>query len=325
MALVLLSKYAEEDEMGFGKLFQKITWAIDPLCADNSIQLKAATALETLSRSLNFLVKPVAVILEEQIPYLVGDSKSKADFASQIEQNLSQWISKTKIPNLEKPSLLIEKNFSVKSGALQLIHWAQENICDVIVATTHAKHRQKPGNLGTFAESLFLQSPLPLFMVPIETELPSKYDHVFFPTDLSPNSLRTLDLILELTHELQAQLTLFHKFFGFLPGVVEFPNSTAAKTAYIEKVHFLQRIELEQTCKKLREQGLIVNLVTDQIETDYVSTSITVRTHDLRSGFIAMASHTQDELHCLPGSVTRQVLSNARIPVLVLHPERQKY
>lgn len=302
-------------------VFKNILWAIDPLAKDKLPQESAAHALQSFSKSLSFAVQPVSVILEDQIPYLVGPNFSLADFKSQIEKKIDPWVAQLKIPSIAPTKLIVEKEFSIKRGVQTLLKFASDNHFDLIVASTHAKKLNGGPELGTFAETLFLHSNIPLLLISPKSKVPPQYKEILFPTDLSIPSLETLYLIEALALELKAHVTLFHKIRSFARDIVEFPYSADARSNYLEQLQYDQQGELERIVIHLKEHGIPANFIIDRIEADYVSKSISQRAERTKECFIAMVSHTGADKLTLPGSITRQVIRSTHVPVLVIHPE----
>lgn len=300
---------------------QKVLWAIDPLAKDKGPQEIAARVLQSLSQSLPFTIQPVSVILEDQIPYLVGQVHSPADFKTQIEDGVKTWLNHFQFRSVLPFQLLVEKEFSLKSGVKTLLQFASDNHFDVIIASTHAKKRNGESELGTFAETLFLYSHTPILLVSPKAKVPQHYKEIFFPTDLSTASRQALKAVESIATGLKAHVTLFHKIFSFTKDVVEFPYSADARSNYLERVHYDQQGELEKLTEELKAEGIPTSFVIDRVEADYISKSITQRAERTRDCLIAMASHTGNDSLSLPGSITRQVIRGTTIPVLVLHPE----
>lgn len=302
--------------------FKRILWAIDPIPKNKHLQETAARLLKALSLGMNFSIQPISVLLEDQLPYLLGRRYNTDEFSSNLVESLKKWLLPLQLRNLEPPKILIEKEFSWKKGVEKLLKFAEENHFDLIVATTHAKNRNGHPDLGTFSETLFLQSGVPLLLLSPKARIPTRYTEILYPTDLSVQSLRALNYIEPIAKSLKAHITLFHKIFSFTKEIVEFPYSTDARSNFIEQLHYDQQGELESLTNRLKQKGIPASFVIDRIEADYTSQAITYRAERLKDCFIAMASHTGNDLPSMPGSITRQVIRNTLVPVLVLHPQK---
>jgi nucleotide-binding universal stress UspA family protein len=303
--------------------FSRVLWAVDPLVKDKTAQNITGEFLKTISQSFSFEVKPVGVILEAQIPCLVGPSETTSDFVTKLEGQLKEWLSLQGIPHLIPPQILVEPSFSIKSAVENLLQYAEKQSFNLIVASTHAKLRTSPTELGTFSETLFLLSSLDILLVNPTARVPSRYSQIFFPTDISSASLDALNSIQEFAKSLKAHLTLFYKSPNFTKDVVEFPLSSDARSLYLERVNAFQQEELEQAVSSLRSQGVSADWLVDRISADYVSKAIVSRAEQFKSFFIAMLSHTTDSQKGLPGSTTRQVIRNTNLPVLILHTKKE--
>lgn len=305
-------------------IIKSILWAIDPLTKDKTAQETVPKAIKALIRSPETKIYPISVILEEQIPYLAGPNVTKADFRSHVEASVNQWINQFQLPNIEPWELIVEPSFSIKAAATTLSQVCLRKNCDFIICTTHAKPRARTMELGTFSESLFLLAQCSLFLVHPQGRIPDLFQEVFFPTDLSAVSLASLDLIVPTLKSLGSHLTLFHKSIHVSKDIIELPMSGDAKSQYISQKQIEKTFSLQQIKNQLTKEGIQVDLILDNLNSEYISQSITTRANALKNGFIAMASHSQNLPGSIPGSITRQVLRNTELPVWVLHPQSQR-
>ncbi|MFM8316019.1 MAG: universal stress protein [Deltaproteobacteria bacterium] len=178
--------------------------------------------------------------------------------------------------------------------------------------------------LGTFSETLFLSSELPLFLVNPRGPIPQSYQEIFFPTDLSAVSLGSLEPIEELAQHLHAHVTIFHKVLPFTKDIVEFPYTSDVRSHFLEQLQITAQDKLDSIISRLKEKGVQSTLVLDRIEAEYVSKAITSRAERNKECLIAMVSRTDLGPQTLPGSITRQVLRSTVVPVWVLHPNRKQ-
>jgi len=309
--------------MNMSSKFSKILWAIDPLTQDKTAQMIAADGLKAFARSLSFEVQPLSVILEAQIPYLVGPKVTTSDFRTKIAEQVKSWIYPLQVPNLKEPQIIVEPTFSIKSGVVNLITFAKKNSFDLIVACTHAKHRDCETEFGTFSETLFLNSQLDLLLINPKTKVPPRYTDIFFPTDLSPISLEGLRAIQPLAKSLKAHLTVFYKSPNFTKDIVEFPLSADARSIYLERMNNYRQEELEEAVFSLRSEGVSADWILDRLDSSYVSNVIVSRTETMKSCFISMVSHTSPLPIGIPGSTTRQVIRKTTLPVLILNTSKE--
>jgi len=308
--------------MGRENIFHKVLWAVDPFVSDYSLQNTVAKILKVFSRTFSFSIHPVSVVLADQIPYLVGKDSSVETFANQVEAKINGWLSQLALKSIEPVTLRIEPEFSIRSAVRNILTLFEKNSYTVIVASTHAKKRKEGVDLGTFSETLLLLSQAPVFLVPPQFEVPDKFTEIFYPTDLSLNSLATLKSLVPLASALDAEITLFHKMISFAKDIVDFPYSSDARSNYLEQLHDSSASELQKLVTQLQNFGIRSQFIIDRIEADYTSKSIAQHAQSKKGRIIALVSHSTPRTFSLPGSVTRQVVRCTSLPVLILQPEK---
>lgn len=298
--------------------FQKALWAIDPLVKDKSFQEVTAEVLRALGKQMKLSIEPVSVLLEAQIPHLIGPAHTTSDFQMEVTRTAQEWLTAKKISGMEPPKVLLEKELSVRAAVLQLVKYAKDNHFDVIACSTHAKDRGNGKELGTFAETLFFSSNTTVLFVSPRSMVPERFSSLFFPTDLSPVSLRGLDWISLLAKEANIPVTVFHKVDPSPKGMIEFTHDAIARTKFFENESTKRNEILKTLASRFKDQGIAVEVILEPINGTYISQSILSRVG--KDSLVAMVSSTSDGKHSLPGSVTRQVIRGAKNPVFVLPP-----
>ncbi len=311
--------------MELSSAFKNVVWAVDPLVKDKTFQEVVPHFLKAFFNSTPNNILPASVILESQIPYLVGPEYTPSDFKVKMEASLNQWLGGLALPHLSPASLLMETTFSVKAATEKLIAFAKSHSSNLIVCTTHAKPREHSQELGTFSENLFLNTNLPLLLIHPQSQAPKKFQEFFFPTDISSVSIKALNQIKPIAKSLKAHITLFHKSLSFTKDVVDFPFSSDVRSRYVSQRQMEQILELNDILKQLREEEISSDLIVDSFEHEYVAKSIVAKAESFKNVLIAMASHSHHNPNSIPGSVTRQVLRSTKLPLWVLHPQHPIY
>ena len=96
------------------------------------------------------------------------------------------------------------------------------------------------------------------------------------------------------------------------------------RSRYTNQRQMDETFVLQQIAAKIKEEHISVDLIIDTLNSEYIAKSIIERTKFLKSGFIAMASHSEPVSGSLPGSVTRQVVRNTELPIWILHERKTK-
>jgi nucleotide-binding universal stress UspA family protein len=198
------------------------------------------------------------------------------------------------------------------------VEHAKKANAEMIVASTQSKKGVTRFLFGSFAETLVLQSEIPVLLVSPKTAPARKFRHIFFPTDLTDKSRQVFEGAIALAIAHKAKLTLFHK--------VEYLNeySVAAFVPPINQEYLrsdLQRRKAELTglAEQARARGVKVDIVLDSKVRSIVDSIVSAAKRG-KADLIAMASQTGPVATALLGSVTRQLLRSATCPVWVVHP-----
>ena len=166
--------------------------------------------------------------------------------------------------------------------------------------------------MGSFAESLTLESEIPLFIVNPRTAPTKHYEEVVFPTDLSEESFRGFQEVMRVTRQIGAKITLYHKvqFFG---EMVEGFNGLGQE---IEN----REAKLLTWSERAKSSGVGCEIFIDKKPGGLVE-SILEYAAGARSELIAMVAESGELETKLLGSVTRQVIRHADCPVLVFRAD----
>jgi len=177
--------------------------------------------------------------------------------------------------------------------------------------------------LGSFAEDLVLQSPLPTLVVHPDHggKAWSKLRSVLFPTDFSESSFEAFTRTVLLARVLKLPIRLYHKLEYLYPDLLPaFLYPAVSKTS-------LQayRRELKQGSREWVEfgqkYGVKVTLELDGDSDRRLDGILKAQKALGNSTLIAMASQSNRTEAILLGSLSRQVLRSAPCPVLVVHPD----
>lgn len=210
---------------------------------------------------------------------------------------------------------------------------AIRNKSDLIVMTTHGRGALARFWLGSVADELVRQSPVPvLLMRPTDlavdlTREPS-LKHILVPLDGSELAEQMLPKVMGLGQLLDADYTLMRvvKPIGTLVPVGETGAVGFQVETMIDRIAGLQqqlvreaRDYLERTAEPMRDRGLTVGSRVDVA--DQPATAILEDAVPPQIDMVAMKTHGRRGLSRLfLGSVADKVIRGAHVPVLVHHP-----
>jgi len=303
-------------------LTRKITWSLDPFEENQEFQKNLYQTLVAWVGSRSFEVVPVHVLS-------VGDSEVAAEMN---EEDCGKWreVSSKAISSvlqgldgcvLQEPRTLLQASFSCRDSVAGLLDEAHAMGSELIAVGTHGRKGLNRFLLGSFAETLLLESDLPLLVVNPECEPVEKLVHMVYPTDLSEGSLKVLYELLPEIRERDLKVTLYHK----LPRTVEAAVSAGAQVfgasylpldRFYKKQKEMAEAQLEQVQSSMESKGVSCLTFLDMEPTPAVD-GIAALTDSIEGSFVGIVAQSGPFSSALLGSLVRQVVRTSRVPVWV--------
>jgi nucleotide-binding universal stress UspA family protein len=208
-------------------------------------------------------------------------------------------------------------------------HVCKQSI-DLVVMTTHGRGGFARFWLGSVADELVRQLPVPVLLLRPDAHAPSTAvartpRRMLIPLDGSANAEVIVPHVLALGQAAQAEYTLLRVVesvaiahpFPVAPAVRELDDQL------IDQLRIDAQIYLEQVAERLAAQGLATRI--EVVVAPQPASAILEQAQQDRSDLIAMATHGRRGLaRVLLGSVADNVLRGATIPVLLYRAPRQK-
>jgi nucleotide-binding universal stress UspA family protein len=204
---------------------------------------------------------------------------------------------------------------------------------DLIVMTTHGRGPLSRFWLGSVADQLIRQAPVPVLLVRPAEECPDlsavhELHHVLITLDGGPIAEEVIEPAIALGEPFQARYTLLRVIPPASDMSVAFPEGQAAVSGQrlLDYLHTLDeqleadaRADLERTAERLRARGLSVEMAVTR--NAQAAAGILDYAHTHAVDVIALETHGRAGLARLfLGSVADKVLRGATIPVLVQRP-----
>lgn len=301
---------------------KKILWAVDPFSGNRTVQRATLQAIKTLTKSQNTEIFPVYVLtagfFEPLMPLLLG-SKRNIQVSGQSEiERISAGL---KLKGMQPLKIIVEPSFSKRKGCQTLVDHARKIKADLIALGTHSKTGPQRWVMGSFAETLALLCDLPFLVVNPSWKRAKTFDRILFPTDFSPESHAAFKRVMELAHQLDAKIILYHQFRADLtPGLIYVLESYTAYEPNYDKDLARSRAEIEKWLQEAREEGLQVEGILDSKATGSAAQSILKQA---RKGvaLIAMGARSGPISASLLGSTTRDIMRRSPYPVWIIHPK----
>lgn len=298
----------------------KILWAIDPFDQLRETEDRIVKVLKKYSEIGNIEIYPT---------YVLSPGHLVIEFKGAAEKALEAKLQGISIQGLEKYEVVTDTRSSFKSNAQTLWKHAKNKGCDFIVVGSHGRKGVQRLFLGSFAETLFLLSEIPVMVIGSHSTQP--LDHfplkMLVPNDLTlPNS------------PFFKQAFSFASFFKMkttLLSAIVRPIETSIQSGvyllsggwpvfpdFMEK-NKKQREDAAATIRKNAFQyDLPLEVFIDE-KSFGITQSILTFSRDHNVDLITMAAESGPIASALIGSITRQVVREAPCPVLVLRAPPQ--
>jgi nucleotide-binding universal stress UspA family protein len=298
-----------------------VLWAVDAVPGHKDIQMKTGQVLKALLNGLDAEVEPVTVLSPDQIGLLEHVFRRHADVHRQeVEKILADWTQEANFLNKRLPKILVQDEFSISRSTRCLRDYAREVGANLIALGTSAKSGFTRAVMGSFAESVALQSETPLFIVSPETRPVAEIKEILFPTDFSGSCRQALDQLLPVAAAKRAHITFFYKLEYLTPQTRDVIVTYPPYKAYMEQDVADKQKTAEEWQGMAANEGVSADIVFDKT-TNYVVDSILDAADKMRDGMIAMASQ-RGRAAVVLGSITRDLIRRSPQPVWVIHAHK---
>lgn len=305
------------------EVFKRVLWAVDAFPDSPDIQAQAGRAIRSLLQHMPATVEPVYVVRPVPPALFAYEGPALQEGIEKHALENLEWLAKlVQLPNIASPHFLAAEKPSVGSVVSALIEYAKKGQFDLIAVGTHARKGVPRLFLGSVAERLILESPLPVLVTNASAtfQVRSPLKHFLFPTDFSESSRKVFDSFLSTARLLDVDILIFHQEEYLYPQLAYpfvVPPVSQASLAEMRAAWRKQGTEWVTYAKKMGVRAKF-HLARPGAST---AKSIVKAAKKLPSSMIAMASQSSLMESVLLGSVTRQVVRTASCPIFVIHPE----
>ena len=302
---------------------KRIIWAVDPLQSPQEAK-KMFLEMKILAKRLNCQIQPVAVFSQSTDDYYIKLTTLRdKGIESFAYKTLNAYLKKANVKNLLPSHVVYSRKLSNREMAVTLSEYAEKTNAFIIFANTRAKKTWNPFRLGGFSETLVATSQVPVLLLNQSAVTKNKVSSILFPTNFSRESKTALESLAMMAKPLKSKIVLFNQVENpnlFVPSYAEFSMAVDWET--------MQKDAEKATAKDLKKMA-------DQISSDGVKCESIVQRQkkslakeilELASkqnvDLIALSSHQGRLSQALLGGTARDILLQAKCPVLVFHRPR---
>lgn len=298
--------------------FKRILWAVDVL-EDLETQKNALSTAKILMLTTGAEVQPVFVL---GTPYNEESAKRiqelEKEFSSLAESRLNNFCQRHEVPRFGGVKILIVRNTSRRKQVREFLRYAEEASADVILLSTHARKGMERLFVGSFAETLALESRIPLITVNPSVSSVGQIGKILFPTTFQKRLRPAFEQCVQFAKGINASVTLFYKELA-VDGELFTPHLEE-----ILKRDSVHRLEVsEQWRTWAMGYGVQTELHLDN-KPGYPSSAILEFAKKNDFGMIAVASQADSISAALVGSMARRLIREAGCPVWIFNVRDQE-
>lgn len=285
-----------------------ILWALDPF----------ETAIPAPARLISTLGDSDAKVRIEPI-YLLGTDGMGIPVPI-AEEAMKRKLSRVKLRGLQAPKVLTFDGPSPRKAVDALLKYAKSRQADLIVVGTHSRKGLPRLFLGSFAETLLLRSKIPVLITHPEGKTSGLIQNIVFPTDLSAGSRRLFRRALKLAKACRARLTIVHGIPHPIEPLIQSGVSLLGggwdpSSQLVTEAEEQARRALKSLVREASKAGVKTSCV---LQPAPLPVRDVILAASRKSDVIAMGAQSGSVAAALIGSITRQVVREARCPVWVI-------
>lgn len=278
------------------------------------------SVLKPLLKSGEAVVQPVTILNREDAAMGTYLKNRIGSLRAATERHLAEKLTELGVQGLAAPKVIFADGSSNQRAVMALLKYAKKVEADLIAVGSHSRQGVERLFLGSFAETLSLQSPIPLLVVnPNQRPIVERLNTVLFPTDFSEKSREGLDIVCNSLRGTKRKLVLFHSYVYPVQFYMDPFAAYPISQSMVDEEFNEMKAKGEEWCKELRGLGLNCKFIIDR-KSLTAADGILAAMRREKAGMIAMVSATGKWGTRLLGSVTRQVLRSSMRPVWVVHP-----
>lgn len=298
---------------------KKIIWAVDITQKPKEVK-NIVTELKQWSQKTNCEVLPVAVfpkaILDIPLSLL---EKRKSHLTHSATNEVTQFLKSANANSFLNPEVLLCSSPSNRSMAMTLLDYAESQKAFAIFANSHTKNLWNTFTIGGFAFTLTSLSHIPVLLMNLKAKPSKEIKNIIFPTDFSQDSKAALNHLKPVAKFFRSNVVLFNQmeYYNYLPLSREKLKKEYTKE-HFKKMRSERTHEANAWVEKLSASGIKAEAIMKP-EKKSLWSEIDSLAKRKKAGLVALSSTGGPVTQTILGSVTRNLVANAKYPVLVFH------
>lgn len=305
----------------------RIIWALDAFEDNKELNQKMADYLTQIHKTTMAEIEPLYLLRENEIVLPTYEVPAwVTDHSKTAESLFREVLTDYNLPFLKDPKVIPHASQSHAGAAETLSHYAARTQTDLIVVGSHGRQGIQRFILGSFAESLLLQSEVPVCVIGPHTTHMHGPKNILFPTEFGEHSKDNFRHTLELAKNLRAGITLLHAIPRPIESLFEMDTRPKVYNYKGQMLSLEQIVELTIESQSHRAQHWVSWAEKEGVTAQFIIDSSfkavdelileTVEKADI--DMIVMEAQSGPLSAALLGSYTRNVVRKANCPVYVL-------
>jgi nucleotide-binding universal stress UspA family protein len=300
----------------------KIIWSVDPT-QDPAEAKNIIKELKIWAKHLNCEVQPVSIFSKSTLNVPIEMAFPWKEKLQEVAQkSITRFLKKTQAKGFLLPELVFVPALSNRKLASEMAKYAEKRNAQLIFANTRAKKTWNPFRLGGFAETLVATSRVPVLLLNPSSVPSSKIPSILFPTDFSKDSKNAIVKLEPWAKAFNSKILLYDQVET--PNIYpsDFSGIGHAQARSMESmIKDVEKSRLKKGAEwtNLLEKQNIKSSLLVQRQRKYLAADILEAAKKNRASLIAIASRSGPVAQALLGSVARDILLQAKCPVLIFY------
>lgn len=226
------------------------------------------------------------------------------------EQILSKKLKQVGFPVLQG-KVVFEDTMSLKATVDCLIRSALKEKADLITLSTHSRKGIKRFFVGSFAEYAVRHSPIPLLVMNPYAKVPTGINKLMFASDLSKPCRKAFAEFLMIAKAWKVEVVFLHA-----PDVL-YAHALDKKDREVVRYQEFVDAGIAEAVRRAKDAGVSITTVIDN-EIEEVYSRIMRQARKQGAQMIVTAAHSGVVKGAVLGSVTKQLIREAALPILVM-------
>lgn len=305
----------------------KIIWAVDAFEDNKELNQKMAEYITHLHEITKADIEPLYLLRENEIVLPTYEVPAwVTDHSKTAESLFREVLADYDLPFLLEAKVIPHASQSHAGAAETLSNYATKSKADLIIVGSHGREGFQRFMLGSFAESLLLQSEVPVCVVSSHATRTAASKNILFPTEFGEHSKDNFRYVIQIAKKLHAEILLLHAItrpieslfdLDTRPRVYNFQGKMLTLEQIIEEQVESQAHKAQLWIEWAMKEGVTANYFIDN-SFKAVDDSIIEAIDKHGSDLIIMEAQSGPLSAAILGSYTRNVARKASCPVLVL-------